>query len=73
MNIPKQRYAVGTQLSKEEREMLDNMLSIEREKIKRAFPDLEPEKLINDSSFVRDLIKKEYNRRKIMNKKSKVS
>ena len=57
------RYPVGTQLNEKEREMLTNMLQIEREKLKKVYPDAEPEKVINDAQFMRDLIRKEYKRR----------
>lgn len=59
------RYPVASQLNEEERTMLNSMLAIERNKIKKVFPDVEAEKLITDASFMRELIKKEFKRRKI--------
>lgn len=65
----KKRYAVGAQLTEEERDKLDHMLNIEREKLKKMLPpSVKLESVINDASFIRELVNKEYKRRSKSNK-----
>lgn len=67
--VTKERFPVGTHLNKDERDALDIILFEEKDKYKKALPDVNPDRIVSDSSFIRGLIKKEIKKRIRLTKK----
>ena len=63
MENKKYRYPANTQLSEEEKSMLDNMLDDEKEKVKKILSEDAANKAVTPAAFMRSLIVNEYKRR----------
>lgn len=63
MENKKYRYPANTQLSEEEKSMLDNMLEAEKEKVKKILSEEAANKAVTPAAFMRSLIVNEYKRR----------
>lgn len=65
------RYPANTQLSEEEKSMLDNMLDAEKDKVKKILSEEAANKAVTPAAFMRSLIRQEYKRRMKSLKSSK--
>lgn len=67
----KKRFPANTQLSKEENDMLINMLEYEKSLVRKILGEDSANKAVTQASFMRSLIVKEYKRRSRQLKQSK--
>ena len=59
--------SVGTHLSSDEKDEFKQILTEEREKYKKVLPDVDPNKIVNESSYMRNLLLEDFKRRRRQN------